>query len=136
MLTTHRHLSAKKKFVADRLADEIYTVWLEEWLNAGNLPLPRGFNKSIFYQPFAKECFTACEWIGTGRGQIDELKETQAALLRVKGGLSTGRSRSPSSAGIGGGCSGSWIVRTAWRRNSICLSPRTRRRTLRRAVRP
>jgi lambda family phage portal protein len=89
MLTTHRHLSAKKKFVADRLADEIYTVWLEEWLNAGNLPLPRGFNKSIFYQPFAKECFTACEWIGTGRGQIDELKETQAALLRVKGGLST-----------------------------------------------
>jgi capsid protein len=43
----------------------------------------------VFYQPFAKECLTACDWIGTGRGQIDELKETQAALLRVKGGMST-----------------------------------------------
>ena len=89
MLTTHRHMLAKKKFVADRLADEIYTVWAEEWLNAKNLPLPRGFSAEVFYRPFAKECFVACDWIGTGRGQIDELKETQAALLRVKSGLST-----------------------------------------------
>ena len=89
MLTTYRHMLAKKKFVADRLADEIYTVWAEEWLNAKNLPLPRGFKSDIFYQPFAKECLTACDWIGTGRGQIDELKETQAAILRVNSGFST-----------------------------------------------
>ena len=89
MLTTFKHMQAKKKFVADRLADEIYSCWVEEWLNAKNLPLPRGFGPPIFYQPFAKECLTAGDWIGTGRGQIDELKETQAAILRVNSGFST-----------------------------------------------
>jgi capsid protein len=64
-------------------------LWLEEDLNAGGLPLPRGFDQKIFYQPYGKEALTACDWIGSGRGQIDELKETQAAILRVKGGLST-----------------------------------------------
>ena len=29
------------------------------------------------------------DWIGAARGQIDELKETQAATLRIKFGLST-----------------------------------------------
>lgn len=89
MLMTWKHMMAQKKFVADRFADELYALWLEEHMNGGILPLPRGFTSEIFYQPFGKECFTACEWIGAGRGQIDELKETQAALLRIKGGMST-----------------------------------------------
>lgn len=89
MLLTRKHMMATKKFVADRLAGEIYALWLEEDMNAGNMPLPRGFTSEVFYRPYGKECFTSCEWIGAGHGQIDELKETQAALLRVKGGLST-----------------------------------------------
>jgi lambda family phage portal protein len=89
MLKTYKHMQARKRFVADRFADEVYALWLEEDMNAGGLPLPRGFNQRIFYQPYGKECLTACDWIGSGRGQIDELKETQAAILRVKGGLST-----------------------------------------------
>ena len=36
-----------------------------------------------------KEAYCACTWIGASRGQIDELKETQAAILRIKSGLST-----------------------------------------------
>jgi len=36
-----------------------------------------------------KEAYTACSWIGASRGQIDELKETQAAIMRIKSGLST-----------------------------------------------
>lgn len=89
MLTTWKHMMARKKFVADRFADEIFALWIEEDLNAGNMPLPVGFNSGIFYEPWGRECLTACDWIGAGRGQIDELKETQAAILRVKGGLST-----------------------------------------------
>lgn len=88
-LKTWKHMSARKKFVADRQADDIYTLWLEEDLNAGNLPLPRGWDSRVFYLPWGKEALTQCDWIGAGRGQIDELKETQAALLRIKGGLST-----------------------------------------------
>ena len=89
MIKTNKHMQARKRFVADRFADEIYALWLEEDFNDGKLPLPRGFTQAIFYQPYGKESLTACDWIGSGRGQIDELKETQAALLRVKGGLST-----------------------------------------------
>lgn len=89
MLTTWKHMMAKKKFVADKFADDVFALWLEEDLNAGNLPLPRGWDSRILYLPWGKECLTACDWIGAGRGQIDELKETQAAVLRIKSGLST-----------------------------------------------
>jgi capsid protein len=35
------------------------------------------------------DAISRCEWIGASRGQIDELKETQAAVLRMDNGLST-----------------------------------------------
>jgi len=89
MMTTWKHMMGTKKFVADKFADEVYSLWLEEDMNAGNMPMPRGFTSEVWYRPWGKECFTSCDWIGAGRGQIDELKETQAALLRVKGGMST-----------------------------------------------
>lgn len=84
-----RFMASRKKHVADRLADEIYALWLEEDMAAGDIPLPAGIKPDIFYAPLAKEAFTAASWIGSGSGQIDELKETQAALLRIAGGLST-----------------------------------------------
>lgn len=85
----NRHMRARKKFVADRQATEMYALWLEEDLNAGNLPMPRNYDWRVFYLPYGKESLTSCDWVGAGLGQIDELKETQAALLRVNGGLST-----------------------------------------------
>jgi capsid protein len=53
------------------------------------LPLPPGMTRDYFYLPLMKEAFSVADWIGASQGQIDEMKETQAALLRVKGGLST-----------------------------------------------
>ena len=88
-LKTQRHMAARKKFVADKFANDIYALWLEEELNAGSLPLPLGWDSRVFYMPWGKEALTACDWIGAGRGQVDEFKETQAALLRIQGGLST-----------------------------------------------
>ncbi len=86
---TQKSMNARKKFIADRLADDIFALWLEEVFDQGWIPLPRGVAKEAFYLPLAKDAFTQCSWIGAGRGQIDELKETQAALLRISGGLST-----------------------------------------------
>ena len=86
---TRKHMMAKKKFIADRRANWIYSLWLEEDLADGNPPLPSGQTNSVFYEPYGKEALTACDWIGSGRGQIDELKETQAAMLRIKANLST-----------------------------------------------
>lgn len=88
---THKYMQGRKKVVADSMATTIYTLWLEEELNAGNLPLPPGKTvDQIFYDdPVMREALCACSWIGASRGQIDELKETQSAIMRIKGGLST-----------------------------------------------
>ena len=82
-------MAARKKHVADRLADNIYSLWLEEAFNAGEITLPKGVGRDVFYMPLMKEAFCRCSWIGSGSGQIDELKESQAALLRIAGGIST-----------------------------------------------
>lgn len=84
-----RDTEVKKKMWADRWATGVYRLWFEEEMAAGNLPLPPGRNRSDFYRPLLKDAYTRCSWIGTNRGQIDEMKETQAALLRIAGGLST-----------------------------------------------
>ncbi len=80
---------SRKRLVADGMANHIYALWLEEEIIAGNIPLPPGAGPELFFQPLMKEAFTRAQWIGAGNGMIDELKETQAALLRIKGGLST-----------------------------------------------
>ena len=55
----------------------------------GNVPLPRGKTRDWFYAPLIKDALTSAEWIGASRGQIDEKKETDAAIARIKNGLST-----------------------------------------------
>ena len=82
-------MAARKKHVADRLANEIYALVLEEMIGDGDLPMPRGVTPSIFYKPLAKEAFCKATWIGSGAGQIDELKESQAAILRIRAAIST-----------------------------------------------
>lgn len=86
---TRRAMRSRKKSVADRLANNIYGNVLEEFISQGEVPLPPGFTRDDFYKPLMREAFSNCAWIGTGTGQIDELKETQAAILRIKAGLST-----------------------------------------------
>lgn len=88
MLGTWRFMQSRKKIVADRFANFVYLLWLEEQFNAGEIEsLPR--NAPNFYDPLMKEAYGGATWIGAARGQIDELKETQAAVLRIKYGLST-----------------------------------------------
>lgn len=89
MTETWKFMQSRKKMVADRFATFVYQLWLEEEINSGRCPLPAGKTAAWFYEPLVKDAISACTWIGASRGQIDELKETQAAMLRIKGGLST-----------------------------------------------
>lgn len=84
-------MASRKKHVADRLGDEIFALVLEEELANGNVPLPRGITRDIFYADngLVKEALTQCKWIGSGAGQIDEVRETEAAMMRVRAGFST-----------------------------------------------
>lgn len=84
-----RDTMVRKKGWADRWATAVYRLWFEEEMAQGNLPLPPGRNRTDFYKPLMKDAYTQCAWIGAGRGQIDEPKETAAALARIDGGLST-----------------------------------------------
>lgn len=85
-----RFMRSRKKVCADGVANFDYQLWLEEAITRDQLPLPRGVKGvDVFYIPLAKEAFSQCSWVSSGSGQIDELKETQAAILRVGSGLST-----------------------------------------------
>lgn len=87
MNETWKYMQSRKKVVADRYASSVYSLWLEEAVNKGQIDsLPKGFN---FYDGQNKDALCAAMWIGAGRGQVDELKETQAAVMRIKAGLST-----------------------------------------------
>lgn len=89
MNETWKFMQSRKKSVADRFANNIYALWLEEEIANGNIPLPPGKNRDWFYEPLVKDALTQCSWIGASRGQIDETKETQAAILRIENNLST-----------------------------------------------
>lgn len=85
---TGRFMASRKKMVADRFASSVYRLWLEEAINIGEITsLPR--NAPSWYERLNADAYARCDWIGAGRGQIDELKETQAAVLRLKYHLST-----------------------------------------------
>jgi len=93
MLQTRRSMAARKRFIADRFANAIYRAWFEEAANKrvsqGGLESLRYSKAPNIYRGLNLDAYTAATWLGAGVGQIDELKETQAALLRVKMGLST-----------------------------------------------
>jgi lambda family phage portal protein len=86
MTNTWKYMQSRKKMVSDRLATQIYWLWLEEAINAGDLPT---FPSADFYDGQNKEAYGKCSWIGAARGQIDELKETQASVMKIAAGLST-----------------------------------------------
>jgi lambda family phage portal protein len=89
MTETWKFMMSRKRIVADRFASTIYRCWLEEQINLGNIETMKGARLPNFYDGLNSEAYCACDWIGAARGQIDELKETQAAVLRLKSCLST-----------------------------------------------
>ncbi len=89
MASTWRYMQTRKKIVADKVATAVYRLVVEEEINNGNLPLPPGKTRSWFYEPLVKDALCRAEWIGASRGQIDEKKETEAAVIRMEKGIST-----------------------------------------------
>lgn len=89
---TLRAMQARKREVADRTANAIAQNFIEEAIDRNLLstlsPMLRK-RPDLFYEGMNKDALCRATWIGSSRGQVDELKETQAALLRIKSGLST-----------------------------------------------
>lgn len=88
MSETYKAMLAVKRAVADRFATITYHLWLEEMLAKGEITSVKRRMPS-WYEGRNKEYYGGCEWVGASRGQVDELKETQAAVLRMNHGLSS-----------------------------------------------
>ncbi len=86
---TSLYMASKKKIIADRFANAILRLWMEEAINSNQIEALKRRGVPKFYDPLMAEAYTACEWIGSSRHQIDELKETQAAVARINAGLTT-----------------------------------------------
>lgn len=93
LASTHKFMQSRKKIIADAFATSVYRLWLEEAVNQNKLKtFPASEAATLYSDGVLNSKFDAlssCQWIGAARGQIDELKETQAAVLRIKYGLST-----------------------------------------------
>lgn len=91
MAQTWKSTRAMKRGVADRIASTVYRAWLEEAVNTGQIVnLPAAARRpGWLYHGQNFDALAGCDWIGASRGQIDELKETQAAALRLSKGMST-----------------------------------------------
>lgn len=84
-----KFMQSRKRMVADRFASSMYQLWFEEELNADRIETMKFSKAPNFYEGLNSEAYCAATWIGAARGQIDELKETQASVLKLKYGLST-----------------------------------------------
>tara|TARA_Y100000593_G_scaffold83521_2_gene157518 strand:- start:20010 stop:21701 length:1692 start_codon:yes stop_codon:yes gene_type:complete len=93
MANTWKFMQSRKRIVADAFANSIYRLWLEEAINKNRIAsFPASQAEMLYtngYQNLMFDALCNADWIGAARGQIDELKETQAAVLRIKYGLST-----------------------------------------------
>ena len=84
-----KNFMTTKKMVADRFATSVYRPWLQEAMHKGHIETLNNRFVPNYYEGLNKEAYSDCYWIGAGRGQIDELKETQAAALAIKSGFTT-----------------------------------------------
>lgn len=93
MAGTWKFMQSRKKYFADAMANSIYRLWLEEAINNDRLKTFPASEAAMLYTNgrlnLMFDALSAADWTGASKGQIDELKETQAAVLRIKYGLST-----------------------------------------------
>lgn len=90
--STRRRMNAHKRAFSDRLANAVYALWMEEAIHDGSIEAVKPIlakDPDFFYRPLMKEAICKASWIGASAGQVDELKETQAAVMRIANGLST-----------------------------------------------
>ena len=74
-----------RDWMASGFCQPIYEEWLSEAVLKGRISAP-GF----FTDPAIRRGYCRAEWYGPSRGQLDPLKEVNAAALRVRNGFSTG----------------------------------------------
>lgn len=92
ILEVDKSLAARKMLVADKFANIVYKLWIEEAVNNRQLTTLTGNARRsgwLYQSPTRLDALANAQWIGASRGQIDPMKETQASILRRQSGLGT-----------------------------------------------
>lgn len=96
LLEVWKTLSRRRTDFATGFAHPIYSCFVEESMDIDNLPMPAG-------APSFEECrtaYSACRWLGPGRGWVDPVKERQGAQMGMEAGLSTLEMEAAESGGV------------------------------------
>lgn len=84
LLEAWKMFKMRRTWLANDFCQPIYEEWLAEAVAKGRIYAP-GF----FDDPLIKKAYCGAEWNGPTQGQIDPLKEVNAATKRVEEGFST-----------------------------------------------
>jgi lambda family phage portal protein len=84
LLEAWKAFRTRRQWMAKEFCQPIYEEWLAEAVATGRIHAP-GF----FSDPVIRRAWSQAEWNGPAPGQIDPLKEVQAAGKRIELGLST-----------------------------------------------
>ena len=74
----------RRQWFVDDFCQPIYELWLAEAVARGRIQAP-GF----FDDPLVREAWCGARWIGPIQGQIDPLKESNAAVIQLSHGIKT-----------------------------------------------
>jgi lambda family phage portal protein len=85
LLEAWKFFMTRRVWMAAKFCQPIYEEWLAEAVALGRIKAPGYLNGDVAI----RKAYAKSEWIGPARGQIDELKEVNAAIERVNAGFST-----------------------------------------------
>ena len=87
MLEAWKFVLSERHHVANRYASIIYTLWLEDSISSGDIPVPGGLG--AFLAPGGKRAFSQAKWIGPGREEIDPVKRSNSTRIDISLGLTS-----------------------------------------------
>jgi len=80
LMEAWKFFTANRDLYGARFAAMVYSLWLEEAIDKGDIELPS--SAPDFYE--AKSAYCRSKWIGPGKGEIDPLKETKAKREKME----------------------------------------------------
>lgn len=84
LLEAWKMFKMRRTWLINDFCQPIYEEWLAEAVAKGRVSAP-----NFFTDPLVRKAYSNCSWSGPSAGQLDPVKEANAAKIRVQEGFST-----------------------------------------------
>lgn len=84
LLEAWKMFNMRREWMSNDFCQPIYEEWLSQAVSMGRIKAPR-----FFEDPIIRKAWCGAEWNGPAPGQLDPLKEINAAEKRIENGIST-----------------------------------------------